>query len=743
MKKLFTILAFVVCISANAQVCFTTANYPAGQPYQGNTALACADFNSDGRLDLVTGFTNSSIIYFLPGNSIGGFGNSINVYENDTVPLSQLRFISGDFNGDGKADIAYPLPFGPNNGYIVILFGDGTGHFPTSNSFAVGSFPKSVCADDFNGDGKIDMAVANNSSHNISVLLGDGTGNFSTHTDFIAGSNMTEITSGDFNGDGNADLAASNSNNGGGIDSVCVLLGDGAGNFGTAAKYLAGSGPYSVCSNDFNGDGYDDIAVANWNSNNISVFLSKGTNGDFYPATNYATGSASNTVVSADFNGDGMPDLAVGNFTAAPDAVHILQNTGTGSFGPATVFPGSYGGWTIISADFNGDGKPDLATANHDSNNIAVLLNVVAPQVNISASGSLPICLGTSTTLTVSGSTTYTWSSNSGVSNLYDTITSAVITPLISDVYSIIGQKNGCKDSATISIAVVTPEVPNICMVTTDSASNYNFNVVCWDKTLYNNVDSFIVYRKDAISSNYLRLGAVSKNSLSEFVDTAFSIGGPNGGNPQYSSWFYKLAILDTCGNIGEESPYHQSMFVQENGSNFSWNAYTVETGQTNPITGYSFLRDDDNTGNWHVLVNTIGLSTTDPNYASYPDGNWRIDALGFNCTSSKNTQSTYLKSHSNTIKPVVMGIKQFILKNAQETIFPNPAANIVTLNIKNASNEGMELNIYSIMGVLVRSEILKQNQNRINIADLRNGIYIIEVKSKDFTVNQRLIIQK
>jgi len=84
---------------------------------------------------------------------------------------------------------------------------------------------------------------------------------------------------------------------------------------------------------------------------------------------------------------------------------------------------------------------------------------------------------------------------------------------------------------------------PPICMVTTDSSSNYNYNVVEWDKTSYSNVDSFIIYRKDAISSNYLRIGAVSKNALSEFVDTAFNIGGPNGGNPQYSSWFYKLAI--------------------------------------------------------------------------------------------------------------------------------------------------------------------------------------------------------
>ena len=100
-------------------------------------------------------------------------------------------------------------------------------------------------------------------------------------------------------------------------------------------------------------------------------------------------------------------------------------------------------------------------------------------------------------------------------------------------------------------------------------------------------------------------------------MDTAFSVGGPNGGNPLYSSWFYKLAIKDTCGNIGAMSPYHQTMFLQENSANFSWNAYTVETGQANPVVGYSFLRDDNNTGVWHILANIAGTSSTDPNYPS------------------------------------------------------------------------------------------------------------------------------
>ena len=336
MKKLFTILAFAVCINTNAQVCFKSTNYWVGY---GNTTIACADFNSDGNLDLVVTMYGDQDIYMLLGDGHGGFDSAIVAYTDSSMFPDLRCFISGDFNRDGNADLAVAEWGSP--GFVKVLFGDGTGHFPTSNNFAVGQTPFSICSGDFNGDGKLDIATANSDSHNVSVLLGDGTGNFSTHTDFHVGSGPVSITTGDFNGDGKLDIAVAN-DNGGGADSVWVLLGDGTGNFGTASKYLAGSGPYSVCSGDFNGDGFDDIAVANNNSSNVSVLLSQGASGVLNSAINYATGGESFSVVSGDFNGDGKPDLAVANFTAATKAICILQNTGTGSFKPAVIFrPGS------------------------------------------------------------------------------------------------------------------------------------------------------------------------------------------------------------------------------------------------------------------------------------------------------------------------------------------------------------------------------------------------------------------
>jgi hypothetical protein len=663
MKKNFLIILLFFIQQTEAQVCFTSTNYPVNNS---STTIACADFNNDGKLDLVVAHYGFGEIYMLPGNGLGGFGTSTIAY-NSSGPGSSVKYmVSGDFNIDGKADLA--ITDGSSSGIIKILYGNGAGGFPSTASFAVASYPSSILSADFNGDNKIDLATANDGS--ISVLLGNGAGSFNTHVDFLTEAGLNAIACGDFNGDGKVDLTATANNNGGGPDSVSVLLNNGAGSFGTATKYLAGSGPYSVCSKDFNGDGFSDLAVANTNSNDVSVLLSKGASGAFFAATNFAAGSVPFSVVSEDFNSDGKPDLAIGDHS---NSSAVLLGNGTGSFGAASNFSTVSGPWKIISADFNGDGKPDLATANQSSNNVSVLLNVVVTN-----------CIGCAL--------------NAG------------------------------------------PQIPTICMVSTDSASNYDYNIVTWEKSLYSNVDSFIVYRKDAITSNYLRIGAVSNDSLSVFTDTAFSIGGPNGGNSKYSSWFYKLAIRDSCGNIGTKGPYHQTMFVQGNGSNFSWNAYTVETGQTNPVTGYSFLRDDNNTGNWHVLVNTIGLTTTDPNYTSYPNGNWRIDALGFNCTPTR-TQSI-LKSHSNTIKQAVTGIKHLTLNDEQITIYPNPTTGNFIIGTSVAEKQSIQ--VFDLNGKLVFSQNIS-GKTTIDATSLCEGVYNIVIKTVNTNnvVNKKLVIIK
>ncbi len=283
-----------------------------------------------------------------------------------TIPL----FVAvGDFNGDGKQDLATANEGSDN---VSILLGDGAGSFSAATNLRAGTSPRSVAVGDFNGDGQQDLAVANQFSANVSILLGDGAGNFSAPTNFAAGMNALSVKLGDFNGDGQQDLAVVNS----GSNNVSILLGDGAGNFSAATNFDAGSSPRSVAVGDFNGDGQQDLAVANAGSNNVSILLGDGA-GNFSAATNFGAGAFPISVTVGDFNGDGQQDLAVANSNS--NNVSILLGDGAGNFSAATNFGAGSSPRSVAVGDFNDDGQQDLAMANRLSNNVSILLRVCAP----------------------------------------------------------------------------------------------------------------------------------------------------------------------------------------------------------------------------------------------------------------------------------------------------------------------------------------------------------------------------
>ena len=159
---------------------------------------------------------------------------------------------------------------------------------------------------DFNGDGKLDLAVIGADSNDVAVLLGNGDGTFQPPVLYAAGSDLSSIVAGDFNGDGKLDLAVTDS----GTNEVSILLGNGDGTFQPPITDAVGSGPDAMVAGDFNGDGKLDLAVADGGSNQVSVLLGNG-DGTFQAGEQLAVGFDPDGIVAGDFNSDGHLDLAV------------------------------------------------------------------------------------------------------------------------------------------------------------------------------------------------------------------------------------------------------------------------------------------------------------------------------------------------------------------------------------------------------------------------------------------------
>ncbi len=250
---------------------------------------------------------------------------------------------------------AINVPAGGPSAAAQAASGCATPSFAVATSFGAGDGPSSVTTGDFNADGRLDLATANEFSDNISILLGRA-GGFAAATNFGAGGGPQSVTTGDFNADGKLDLATANifSNN------VSILLGDGLGGFAAATNFGAGDAPRSVTTGDFNADGKLDLATANDFSNNVSILLGNGMGG-FAAAANFGAGSSPASVTTGDFNSDGKLDLATANIFS--DNVSALLNTCTTNTAPVaqcknvTVAAGA--SCTAYASIDNGSYDPD------------------------------------------------------------------------------------------------------------------------------------------------------------------------------------------------------------------------------------------------------------------------------------------------------------------------------------------------------------------------------------------------
>lgn len=358
-------------------------------------SLATEDVNGDGKLDLLvanrcnndTNCTNGTVSVLL-GNGDGTF-RSAQGYDSSGLLADSLAV--ADVNGDGKLDVLVVNTSGTTDGTVGVLLGNGDGTFQSAPTYSSGGQDAgSVAVADVNGDGKLDLLVANEcgssdctgANGTVAVLLGNGNGTFQKAVTYGSGGiEPYSVAVADVNGDGKPDLVVANvygTNSFGTSGAVSVLLGNGDGTFQAAVSYDWGAiNTVFVAVADVNGDGKLDLLVADECGTNsscstgaVSVLLGNG-DGTFQTAVNYGSGGQyAFSVTVADVNGDGKPDLLVTNSCGSSGdcsagTVEVLLGNGDGMFQPTVIY-GSGGQYasSVTVADVNGDGKPDLLVAN-------------------------------------------------------------------------------------------------------------------------------------------------------------------------------------------------------------------------------------------------------------------------------------------------------------------------------------------------------------------------------------------
>jgi FG-GAP-like repeat/IPT/TIG domain/FG-GAP repeat len=382
---------FIASNALNSKVDFTTGSAP--------ISVNIGDLDGDGKSDLVVANSSSNTVsVFRNTSSMGNINTSSFANKVDFATGTNPYSVSiGDLDGDGKPEMVVAN----NGSNTVSAFRNtsSVGSITTS-SFAskvdfttgVGSNPISVSIGDLDRDGRPDLVVANNGNSSVSIFRNISsvgsitTSSLASKVDFTTGSSPNSVSIADLDGDGKIDLAVAN----GGSNTVSVFRNTSfigvitTGSYASKVDFTTGSNPFSISIGDLDGDGKPDLAVVNVFSMTISLFRNTSavgsiTSGSFANKVDFATGSIPNSVSIDDLDGDGKPDLALLN---GGNKVSVFQNTSsigsitTGSFASKVDFTTGTSPQSVSIGDLDGDGKPDLVVANYTGNALSILRQI-------------------------------------------------------------------------------------------------------------------------------------------------------------------------------------------------------------------------------------------------------------------------------------------------------------------------------------------------------------------------------
>lgn len=549
---------------------------------------------------------------------------------------------SNDFDGDGKKDLVVADASGS---VLQLYLGNGNGTFASPATFNAGSAPYSMTSADFNSDGKMDLVAANLNGFNISVLMGTGSG-FLSAVNYPVGFGPTGVVTADFNSDPHPDLAVVSGS------SVHIFTGSSAGTFVLSVSYTIGSSLQSITSADFNNDGKKDLAVVDLNGT-AAVFIGTGS-GTFSAPVTYPAGVSASYITSADFNNDSKMDLAVADFGSLN--VLVYMGNGMGGFGSASIYQVGGGSNSISPADFDGDGFTDIVTANFQWFDVAALRNkgngTFEARIGFNA-GNQPV-FSTAADFNGDGRPDLAVVSQQSASNLHIFL------------------------SGTTPTIVPSPADTSICLgstvnLTVSGASTYTWSVFSTATVI-----------------------TVLPTSNTTYTVTGF-----------LSPACFASTVVNVSVNIPPDIYTSTPTLVTLcSGELFSSNVYGANT--------YTWMPDNVESSQFSSIVYSNSV---------------------FTITGRDNNGCESSTSVTLVVKPCT-GLDETLLSSGPTPVYPNPSSR--NFNIENRNDSDIE--VYDLTGVLIYSQKQFSGTCVLDLGEKPSGIYLLRIKTNKTHETLKLI---
>jgi photosystem II stability/assembly factor-like uncharacterized protein len=327
------------------------------------------------------------------------------------------------------------------------------------------------------------------------------------------------------------------------------------------------------------------------------------------------------------------------------------------------------------------------------------------------------------------GTLTYIWLPKDGLNNssIPNPISSS---PGVTYTLTISSPFGACIAKDQVNVGIAPLDGTEICLVTVDSTSR---NTIIWDKVDKPLVDSFLIYKETAVAGVYTKLGSVSKKAPSVFRDMA--------SKPNVSSNKYKVSLKDTCGVETALSSPHKTIHVSINkGLGTSWNL-VWEGYEGFPVSSYIIYKGTSNK-NLQFLDATSGANNqyTDVN-VNPPAGDvyYQLEIIRSTPCNPANPMNN---SRSNIAASNEVGVGE-LSNGFNFSVYPNPSAGAITVELETNGYKNNTLNIYNAIGALVKSIPMDENKQQLDVSNLSNGFYTIELRSGDVSAKQKLTIQR